>query len=98
MAHPNEVVGVAIIAAVAAVSLALTALAFLAWRRSGNRKLAFVTAAFGLFFLKSVLTAYSVRTDFIVHEDLELVGALLDLIVVVLLLAPFAGSLLRRPQ
>ena len=96
MAHPNEMVGVAIIATVAVVSLLLTILAAAAWRRTGNRKLAFVTAAFFVFFAKSVLTAYSVETGFVGHEDLELIGALADLVVVLLLVAPFAAALLRR--
>jgi hypothetical protein len=96
MAHPNETVGVAIIATVALVSLLLTALAGAAWRRTGNRKLAFVAAALLVFFAKSVLTAYSVRTGFIGHEDLELIGSLGDLLVVLLLVAPFAAPLLRR--
>lgn len=96
MSHPHEATGVAIISLVAAVSLVLTVLAFAAWRRTGNRKLGFVTAAFFLFFSKSLLTAYSVETDFIVHEHLELTDSLLDLLVVLLLLAPFGGAFLRR--
>lgn len=96
VAHPNETTGVAIIAVVALVSLLLTALAAAAWRRTGNRKLAFVTAAFLVFFAKSVLTAYAVKTGFVAHEDLELIGALADLVVVLLLVAPFAAPLLRR--
>lgn len=96
MAHPNEMTGVIIIAAVALVSLVLTLLAAAAWRRSGNAKLGFVTAAFAVLFVKSALTAYSVRTGFVGHEDLELLGALGDLLVVLLLLAPFTAVLLRR--
>lgn len=96
MAHPNEVVGVGVIAAVAVVSLVLTLLAAAAWRRSGNPKLAFVTFAFLVFFVKSLVTAYSVETGFIGHEDLELFGSLADLAVVVLLVAPFAAAVLRR--
>lgn len=96
MAHPNEMFGVAIISAVALVSLVLTVLAALAWRRAGNAKLGFVTAAFAVFFLKSALTAYSIESEFLGHEDLELVGSLADLVVVILLLAPFAAALLRR--
>lgn len=89
MAHPNETTAVAIIIVVAVVSLILTILAAAAWRRTGNRKLAFVTGAFAVFFLKSILTAYSVSTGFIQHEDLELIGSLGDLAVVLLLVAPF---------
>lgn len=96
VAHPNELTGVAIIAVVALVSLLLTVLAAAAWRRTGNRKLGFVTTAFCVFFAKSVVTAYSVETGFIGHEDLELIGSLADLLVVLLLVAPFAAPLLRR--
>lgn len=96
MAHPNESTAVAIIVVVALVSLLLTLLAAAAWRRTGNRKLAFVTGAFAVFFAKSVLTAYSVHTGFIAHEELELVGSLGDLLVVLLLVAPFLAPALAR--
>ena len=96
MAHPNMATAVGIILAVAVVSLALTALAAGAWRRTGNRKLAFVMAAFLVFFAKSALTAYAVATNAIHHEDLELIGSLADLLAVLLLVAPFAASFLRR--
>ena len=89
MAHPNPATAVGLIAAVAVVSLALTLLAVAARRRTGNRKLSFVVAAFAVFFLKSVVTAYSVATDAIHHEDLELLGSLGDLAIVLLLVAPF---------
>lgn len=98
MAHPNETTAVAIIVVVAVVSLILTVLAASAWRRTGNRKLGFVTGAFAVFCAKSALTAYSVQTGFILHEELELVGSLGDLAVVLLLVAPFlAPSLGRAP-
>ncbi|HLF15980.1 MAG TPA: hypothetical protein VI796_00905 [Candidatus Thermoplasmatota archaeon] len=89
MVHLNETASVAAIALVALISLVLTILAHGAWRRTRNRKLAFVAAAFALFFVKSAITAYSLPTRFIHHEDLELVGAFLDLGVVALLAAPF---------
>jgi hypothetical protein len=78
------------------LSLVLASLAVGAWQRTGNRKLAFVAAAFWLFFLKSSLTAYSVWTGVIGHEDLELVGAVLDVAIVGLLIAPLLGGVLRR--
>lgn len=89
MAHPNEAVGLAVIAVTAAVSLALAALAAAAWRRTRNRKLVPVLLAFTLFFAKSVLTAYSLHTGFLHHEDLELAGTMLDLVIVLLLVSPF---------
>ena len=97
MSH-HEPTDVAIIAAVAALSLTLTFLAWAAWRRTGNSKLGFVTAAFFTFFVKTILTAYSVETNFIEHEHLELIGSLFDLLILLLLVAPFASPLLRRAQ
>jgi len=90
MAHPLPTT---IISGVAVVSLALTVLAFLAWRRTGNRKLLLVTLAFGLFFVKGVLTAVSLFYEIIGHETLELVDSGFDLVILVLLISPF---LLRR--
>jgi hypothetical protein len=87
---------ITIIALAGLVSLALMALALGAWQRTGNRRLAFVAGAFFVFFAKSSLTAYSLWSGFIGHEDLELVGALLDLVVVVLLVLPFLGALRRK--
>lgn len=96
MAHPNEAVGLAVIAVTAAASLVLAVMALAAWRRTGNRKLVPVMLAFGLFFAKSVLTGYSLHTGFLHHEDLELAGTLLDLLIVLLLVSPFVR--IRRPR
>ncbi|MFA5943903.1 MAG: hypothetical protein WC876_05500 [Candidatus Thermoplasmatota archaeon] len=87
---------IALIALAGLLSLVLTTLAAGAWHRTGNRKLAFVTAAFGVFFVKSTLTAYSLWSGLIGHEDLELAGAMLDVVIVLLLVAPFLGGLLLR--
>jgi hypothetical protein len=89
MVHPNEATGLALIAVTAAVSLVLAVLAGGAWRRTGNRKLVPVLVAFLIFFAKSVLTGYSLHTGFVDHEDLELIGSLSDLAIVLLLMAPF---------
>ena len=89
MVHPNEASGLALIAVTALVSLVLALLAAGAWRRTGNAKLVPVMLAFWIFFVKSGLTAYSLRTELLHHEDLELVGSLLDLLIVLLLMAPF---------
>lgn len=94
MVHTHDVAA-AIIVAVAVVSLALCILAARAWRASGSGKLGFVTAAFGVFVGKSLVTAYALRTNAIGHEDLELLGSLLDLAIVMLLIAPFLGA--RKP-
>jgi hypothetical protein len=80
---------ISLLAVTAAVSLLLTILAAAAWNRTGNRKLVPVMLAFWIFFAKSALTLYSLHTDFLHHEDLELVGGLFDLAIVALLFAPF---------
>ena len=48
--------------------------------------------------VKSVQTAYSVETDFIQHEHLELVGSLFDLLILLLLVAPFGLAPLLRTK
>jgi len=87
---------IALIGLAGLLSLVLTSLAVGAWHRTGNRKLAFVAAAFWVFFAKSMLTAYSLWSGFLGHEDLELAGALLDVVIVALLVAPFLDGALRR--
>lgn len=96
MAHSHDT-AIAIILVVAVVSLALCILAARAWRATANGKLAFVTAAFAAFVLKSLLTAYALHTDAIAHEDLEVVGSVLDLAIVLLLIAPFLVRTNRTP-
>jgi hypothetical protein len=86
--HPRDL-GIVFIAATALASLVLCLLAAGALRRTGNRKLGFVTAAFAIFFLKAALTAYSLATGLLDHQDLELAGSALDLAIVFLLVAPF---------
>ncbi|HUR25913.1 MAG TPA: hypothetical protein VM327_07880 [Candidatus Thermoplasmatota archaeon] len=88
---------IALISVTGLLSLVLTALALGAWHRTGNRKLGFVAAAFWVFVIKAAVTAYSLWTSFLGHEDLELAGALLDVVIVVLLVAPFLGGALRKP-
>ncbi|MFA5943439.1 MAG: DUF5985 family protein [Candidatus Thermoplasmatota archaeon] len=87
--HPSQAVVTAFIVAVHFISLILTVLAFAGWRRTGNRRLLFVGSAFLLFAIKSLLTAYSITTEFLHHEDLEAIGSMFDLAVVSLLVAPF---------
>ena len=87
---------IALIALAGLLSLVLAGLAAGAWHRTGNRKLGFVAAAFWVFVVKAALTAYSLWTGFLGHEDLELAGAVLDVVVVVLLVAPFLGGAIRK--
>ncbi len=96
MTHP---VAPGIILVVAVVSLFLTIMGLRAWRRAQDARLLFVTSAFGLFTLKNLITGWSIWQEvrgepaLIGHTDLELMGSVFDLAVVVLLAAPL---LLRR--
>ena len=80
---------ISLLSVTAVASLLLAFLAAGAWHRTANRKLIPVMLAFWTFFAKSVVTVYSLHTEFIGHEDLEVVNGLLDLVVVLLLMAPF---------
>lgn len=73
----------------AAVSLALTILTYLAAVRTGHQKVKFVSAAFGVHFVKSSIVAFGLFTGSIGHEILEVVEAVFDLTMVTLLAIPF---------
>jgi steroid 5-alpha reductase family enzyme len=88
MAHPSEMAAMAVIAVVAIVALILAVIAFRAKVRTGNKALIFLTLAFALLAIKSILVATSLPTHLIGHEHLELVAALFDLGIVVLIAIP----------
>src|SRR3989442_8959677 len=71
------------------IALAMAALAFRARGRSGNRMLLFVGAAFVVFLLKSLFSAYNVHPHVVVHDAIELGLSLFDLLILVLLGLPF---------
>lgn len=70
------------------VSLVLVTLATLAYRRTRATALSFVAGAFTLFAAKSFFVAYSLQSDVVAHELLELMDAIGDLGTVLLLVAP----------
>lgn len=79
------------------VGLLAAGLALLALRargRRGNRDLTFVAAAFGLFLVKSLFSAYNVLTHAVPHDAIELVLSLFDLAVLALIALPL---LVRTP-
>jgi hypothetical protein len=89
-----------LVGGVALTSLALATLAWRAMQRTGNRKLGFVTAAFLVFAVKSVVTAYALLLDPaqnavvsssfpLTHGHLEFLNSALDLVIVFLLVVPF---------
>lgn len=70
------------------LSSALLVLTVLAYRRSGNRRLVFVSAAFFLFAVKGFLTSWE-----LFFEELPLVDPLASLLNFAILLCFFAGLL-----
>lgn len=78
-------------ALVALLALALAVVTWMAYRRVGNRKIVFVSAAFATHAVKSVLVAFSLATAMFPHEMLEIIEAAFDLLMVVLLAIPFAA-------
>lgn len=88
MAHPGEHAASAIVIVVAIVAMVLTWVAFRAQQRTGARSLRFVVAAFGLFAAKGIVVALALWQHSIGHEHLEVVSALFDLGIVVLLIWP----------
>lgn len=88
MTHPAEDVAVVVILIVAVIALFLTTMAYRSVRRSGNKRLLFVTGAFGLLAIRGFLVAYSMPSHFIEHGMLELVSSIFDLAIVVLLALP----------
>ena len=100
MALDHNQVTTAVVAVVALISLALAVLARRAQLHSGNAKLGYVTAAFAVFFVKSIVTVYALLKDpsqsstvpsgFVLgHGHLELLNSALDLVIVFLLFVPF---------
>lgn len=56
----TTVLDVVLTASVIVLSLGLTGTTYFSWRRTGNQRLAFVTAAFAVFALKGVATAWTI--------------------------------------
>lgn len=79
-------VGVTLIGALIAFALLLMGVA--AYRRNRDPAFAFLIGAFTVFMLKSFLVAYSLKTDVIGHEYLELVDSIGDVSTLLLLTLP----------
>lgn len=73
---------------VAIISFFLFIIGFLSWRRKKDLRLLSVSLAFFTFFVKNVVTSISYQFNIIHHGDLELFGALFDLVAMTLLLIP----------
>ena len=77
------------ISAVALISFAIAIMLWVASNRVGNPKIRWVSAGFFVMGGKSVLIAAAISFGFLQHELVELVDAVFDLLVVVLVAAPF---------
>lgn len=74
------------------LSLALFVIALLSYRRSGERRILLITAAFGLFFVKNLVLSYLLFAG--QAGSFPLSSALLDTAV----LLSFYVALFRRPR
>ena len=74
---------------VSIVSLALSAILWIASNRVGNPKIRWVSMGFFVMGLKSVVIAAVIAFSLLEHELIELVDGLFDLLAVVLVGAPF---------
>lgn len=74
---------------VAAISFLIAVAIWVAAIRVGNPKIRWIAAGFFVMAAKSVLIAFALGTGFLQHEIIELVDAVFDLLVVVLVAAPF---------
>ncbi|GEM_PF-6413813 len=75
-------------AVVALLALVMALIAFRAAGRKRNPGLRWVGFAFVLFAAKNVFSAYNVVTHFVLHDDIELVISLFDLVIMLLLFVP----------
>lgn len=78
-----------VVAIIALVSYTLTALTWIAYRRTLHPKVRYVAFAFLVHAVKSTIVAYGLFTATIGHEILEVIEAVFDLVMVVLLFSPF---------
>lgn len=78
-----------IVALVAAVSLVLALLTYLAAKRTMQTRIYVVALAFGVHFVKATIVAWALFTASLGHEMLEIIEAAFDLAMVLLLFAAF---------
>jgi hypothetical protein len=81
-----------LLAAVSVFALALTGIALVAFRRSGDSHLIFLAAAFAVFFLKGLLLTIFLFANAMGPAEIFLLSGFLDLVI----LSLFYGFTLRR--
>ncbi len=77
-----------IILAVAILSLVLSTIGFLSYSTTRDKRIIFVTSAFGVFFIKNMVVVISLLYDIFPHGDLEFVESLFDLVTLIFLVVP----------
>ena len=77
-----------IILLVSLLSFILFIIGILSYRKKKDIRLLSITLAFGVFCIKNFITAISYQFNIIHHGDLELFGAIFDLIAMLLLVIP----------
>lgn len=78
-----------IVALVAAVSLVLMLLTFLAAKRTAQTRVYVVALAFGVHFVKATIVAWALFAQSLGHEVIEIIEAAFDLTMVLLLFSAF---------
>lgn len=73
---------------VAALATAFSILAYASYRKRRTRGLPWVAAAFGVFALKNIFSAFNVATHVVPHDAIELGLSLFDLAIMFLLFIP----------
>jgi hypothetical protein len=86
-ASPSLSAGISLV--VAALALVMAIVAFRAGARRRNRALHVVGAAFVVFTAKNIFSAVNVLTHLVPHDSIELVLSLFDLVLLLMLFAPF---------
>lgn len=85
--HSHEVTS-ALVLIVALLAAGLAVVGVQGFRRSKNPALRFVVAAFVVFGVRALGTAWALYFEVVKHEDLELVLAASDVLILGLLVAP----------
>lgn len=82
-------VSTAVLATVAAAALGLALTMWVASNRLAQPKVRYVAAGFFVLFGKCLFSIYTIQVRVLHHEVFEMIGALFDMAMVVLMAAPF---------
>lgn len=82
-------VSTAVLATVAAAALGLAITMWVASNRLAQPKVRYVAGGFFVLFVKCLFSVYSIQMRALHHEVFEMIGALFDMAMVLLMAAPF---------